>query len=66
VHPVAYLCLGYACEFLAVPKLQQKGWCERVPLETLLYHNRWGTAMPDGEWLGAHLGHQDARESKTP
>jgi 5,6-dimethylbenzimidazole synthase len=53
VHPVAYLCLGYVCEFLAEPELQQKGWRARVPLETLVHHNRWGTAMPECAWLGA-------------
>ncbi len=52
VHPVAYLCLGYVCEFLPEPELQQKGWRVRVPLETLVHHNRWGTAMPDCAWLG--------------
>jgi 5,6-dimethylbenzimidazole synthase len=54
VHPVAYLCLGYVREFLPEPELQQKGWRARVPLETLVHHNRWGTAMPDCAWLGAH------------
>src|SRR6266436_4260993 len=53
VHPVAYLCLGYVREFLPEPELQQKGWRARVPLETLVHHNRWGTAMPDCAWLGA-------------
>ncbi len=54
VHPVAYLCLGYVHEFLPMPELQQKGWRERVTIESLLHHNRWGTALPDGTWLGGH------------
>lgn len=56
VHPVAYLCLGYVQEFLPMPELQQKGWRERMQLESLLHHNRWGTTLPDGAWLG--LEHQ--------
>jgi 5,6-dimethylbenzimidazole synthase len=47
VYPVAYLCLGYASEFLPAPELQQRGWRERVPLRELLHHNRWGIAVPD-------------------
>ena len=54
VYPVAYLCLGYVHEFLPMPELQQKGWRERVTIESLLHHNRWGTALPDGPWLGGH------------
>jgi 5,6-dimethylbenzimidazole synthase len=52
VHPVAYLCLGYVHEFLPIPELQQKGWRTRVTLENLLHHNRWGTTLPESEWLG--------------
>jgi 5,6-dimethylbenzimidazole synthase len=49
VLPVAYLCLGYVREFLPAPELQQQGWRDRLPLEALLHHNRWGTTLPDGE-----------------
>lgn len=52
VYPVAYLCLGYVREFLPMPELQQKGWRERMTLDSLLHHNRWGTSLPDSEWLG--------------
>ena len=65
VHPVAYLCMGYVHEFLPMPELQQKGWRERVSLETLVHHNRWGTAMPDGACLGVYPGRQNAREGET-
>ena len=42
IVPVAYLCIGFPREFLDEPELQQKGWRERLPLDTLLYHERWG------------------------
>jgi 5,6-dimethylbenzimidazole synthase len=44
VMPVAYLCIGYPREFLDEPELQRRGWAERVPLETLVYDERWGSA----------------------
>jgi 5,6-dimethylbenzimidazole synthase len=66
VYPVSYLCLGYVREFLTAPELQQTGWRKRVPLEALLHHNHWGTAMPDREWWGAYPMRQDATgESKA-
>jgi 5,6-dimethylbenzimidazole synthase len=64
VYPISYLCLGYVREFLAAPELQQTGWRERVPLATLLHHNRWGTAIPDREWWGAYPMRQDATGKK--
>ncbi|HYE93650.1 MAG TPA: 5,6-dimethylbenzimidazole synthase [Terriglobales bacterium] len=42
VLPMAYLCIGYPREFLDEPELQRKGWAERVPLDELLYYERWG------------------------
>lgn len=41
VLPVAYLCLGYAKEFLDEPELQQRGWAERLPLENVIHQERW-------------------------
>ena len=43
VVPVAYLCLGYPREFLDEPELQQRGWATRLPLEQVVYQERWGT-----------------------
>jgi 5,6-dimethylbenzimidazole synthase len=42
VVPVAYLCVGYPREFLDSPELEQRGWAGRQPLDTLVYHDRWG------------------------
>jgi len=55
VSPVAYLCLGLVTEFLPAPELQLAGWRERVPLQDLLHHNRWGVAVPNAEVLGVTL-----------
>jgi len=39
---VAYLCLGYAQEFFDEPELQRRRWASRVPLDQLVYRERWG------------------------
>jgi 5,6-dimethylbenzimidazole synthase len=42
VVPVAYLCIGYPREFLDEPELQRRGWATRLPLEQIVYQERWG------------------------
>ena len=52
VYAVAYLCLGLVTEFLPAPELQDAGWRERLPLQELLHHNRWGIPLPHAELFG--------------
>ncbi|MBI3604022.1 MAG: 5,6-dimethylbenzimidazole synthase [Nitrospirae bacterium] len=42
VKVVAYLCLGYVSEFSPHPDLERAGWRARLPLEQLVYRERWG------------------------
>jgi 5,6-dimethylbenzimidazole synthase len=42
VLPVAYLCVGYPREFLGEPELARKGWANRLPLDALVFDERWG------------------------
>src|SRR5262245_17348022 len=42
VYPLAYLCIGYAGEFLAEPELELKGWRTRIPLLELVHSKTWG------------------------
>src|SRR5215470_18114646 len=42
ILPVAYLCVGYAEEFLPTPELERRGWAERLPLDELIFVERWG------------------------
>ena len=42
VVPVAYLCIGYPREFLDEPELQRRGWATRLPLEQIVFQERWG------------------------
>lgn len=42
VVPVAYLAVGYPEEFPEKPMLESAGWRDRLPLEDLVYYERYG------------------------
>ena len=42
VVPVAYLCVGFVDGFASEPELKSAGWLPKVPLEELVFHDRWG------------------------
>jgi 5,6-dimethylbenzimidazole synthase len=42
VVPIAYLCLGHTASFATEPELKSLGWLPEVPLEELVFHERWG------------------------
>ncbi len=42
IVPVAYLCLGYVEELYQKPELEAKGWRNRLDLQSLVFHDRWG------------------------
>lgn len=44
VVPVAYLCVGYPEEFRERPMLEEVGWRERLPLDHVVFYERWGEA----------------------
>ncbi len=60
VYPLAYLCIGYASEFLSAPELELKGWQSRVPLLTLVHRDHWGAAILDRELAAAILAVEEA------
>jgi 5,6-dimethylbenzimidazole synthase len=39
--PVAVLCLGYVKAFYPRPMLEIERWADRIPLETLVFEDRW-------------------------
>jgi len=43
VELIAYLCVGYPREFREIPMLEEVGWSTRLPLEEVIYAERWGT-----------------------
>jgi len=42
VVPVAYLCVGNTEHFAAEPELKTAGWLPEVPIDELIYRERWG------------------------
>jgi 5,6-dimethylbenzimidazole synthase len=42
VVPVAYLCCGYPVEFGKQPMLEEVGWRDRLPLDKVVFYERWG------------------------
>lgn len=43
---VAYLCVGFVEQAYRKPELEVKRWATRLPLETLVFADRWGRACP--------------------
>ena len=41
IEIVAYLCLGYVDELYERPELEVKGWNRRLPLDELIFEERW-------------------------
>ena len=65
IIPVAYLCLGYVSHFRDRPDLETAGWRERLPLERLVFLDRWGeTGDEDTAGLRDHL-RRDQRDAAT-
>ena len=44
VTPVALLTLGYPVEFPEDPLLESIGWQKRLPLEEVIFYNKWGNS----------------------
>lgn len=42
VEIIAWLCLGYVDELYDQPELALKGWRQRLPLDELVFRDRWG------------------------
>jgi 5,6-dimethylbenzimidazole synthase len=39
---VAYLCVGFVERAYSKPELEVKRWASRLPLESLVFEDRWG------------------------
>ena len=64
IVPVAYLCVGYVSHFNNRPDLEVAGWRERLPLEHLVYLDRWGETGGDATTnLREHL-RRDQRDAR--
>ncbi|MGE4158377.1 MAG: 5,6-dimethylbenzimidazole synthase [Planctomycetota bacterium] len=63
IIPVAYLCMGSVTHFHKEPELQTAGWLPRLPLDELLYFDRWGSRDAEG---AAPLLQQVRQDLRTP
>ena len=53
VEPIAYLCVGWPDEQPVRPTLETVGWSQRLPLESVVMHERWqGEPAPAPERQG--------------
>ena len=41
IQPVAYLCVSHTEAFYPKPMLESAGWAQRLPVENLIYYNKW-------------------------
>lgn len=55
IVPVAYLCLGYTDFFFNKPELETAGWQPRLPLEELVFTDRWGQSINEAGGLREEL-----------
>lgn len=44
VEVIAYLCVGFVDQMFTKPELAVKGWRDKIPLEKLIYRERWPEA----------------------
>ncbi len=47
IQPVAYLCVGHTKTFYDKPMLETAGWAQRLPVEKLIYYNKWQGASTE-------------------
>jgi 5,6-dimethylbenzimidazole synthase len=54
INPIGLICLGPVADFPDQPVLESVGWGSRMPLEKLIYFERWGQSEPPeaGPWEG--------------
>ncbi len=53
IVPITYLCVGYVSHFPEKPELESAGWLPRVPLEELVFSDKWQGDCQDG-WPELH------------
>ncbi len=47
VRPVAWLCVGPVRELPTVPDLERHNWRSRIPLDSVVHHDRYRTGGPE-------------------
>lgn len=50
IVPIGYLCIGYLTRFEQKPDLERAGWLPRLPLNDVVYFERWGVGDGGDGW----------------
>lgn len=48
IEPIAYLTMGYVTHFEGKPDLERSGWLPRLPLNNVIYFEKWGNNNSNG------------------
>jgi 5,6-dimethylbenzimidazole synthase len=48
IEPIAYLTMGYVTHFEEKPDLERTGWLPRLPLNDVVYFEKWGARDGNG------------------
>ncbi|MBT5027671.1 MAG: 5,6-dimethylbenzimidazole synthase [Nitrospinaceae bacterium] len=59
IQPVAYLCVGHTESFYNKPMLETAGWAQRLPVEKLIYYNKWQGDPSDYRVHFSDMGEND-------
>lgn len=62
VEIIAYLCVGHVEQLYAMPELAVKGWRDKIPLETLVFAERW----PETSHVLGFYREIECRQKKNP
>jgi 5,6-dimethylbenzimidazole synthase len=62
VEIIAYLCVGYVDQLYTSPELAVKGWREKIPLEKLVFAERW----PEASHVLSFYREIECRKQKNP
>lgn len=61
IQPVAYLCIGHTESFYSKPMLETAGWAQRLPVEKMIYYNKWQGTSTDFKVRFSGLNKNDAK-----
>ncbi|NPA72881.1 MAG: cobyric acid synthase [Gammaproteobacteria bacterium] len=63
--PVAILCLGYVKDFYPIPMLEKENWRQPLPLDKVVYLNRWGVSEHDTSSIQSRTKNSVTKDQET-
>jgi len=65
IVPVAYLCLGFVENFPDRPMLETAGWLPSLPLDEVVFHDRWERRPPPDLTRALEMGRAHFERART-